>query len=200
MNARRKRELDRRYQADVLGVSQEEATHLFTKYLRILHAELDERGRSNFHIFLVVRKQSRDNGYRAADDLLNSRIDRRLYAKRLRKYCIDVYAKELNRFGLTDIDTDSAAWTDLARRMIIECVKEFDGVDPEDKDAVCIGMARTWNRFVQVVHREYNLPTVKEMRKHVREESDVEKVVMDSNDFETRMTSRERATIEAEIS
>ena len=131
--------------------------------------------------------------------MLNSRIDRRLYAKRLRKYCIDVYAKELTRYQLADIDTESLIWTRLARRMIIECVKEFDGVDPEDKDAVCTGMARTWNRFVQVVHRVYALPTVKEMRKHVREESDVEKVVMDSNDFETRMTPRERASIEAEI-
>ncbi|KKM28193.1 hypothetical protein LCGC14_1567110 [marine sediment metagenome] len=199
MNVARKRELDERYRAAVLGTSQEEATHLFKKYMKTFHVELDERGRTNFHIFLAVRKRSRDSGARAADDLLNRRIDRRLYARRLRRFCIDVYAEELARYELADIDIESTEWNDLARRMIIECVKEFEGVDSTDKSVVCVAMARTWHRFVQVVHRRYNLPAVSEMRKHVKEESDEEKVVIDSNDFETRMTPRERAALIAEV-
>ena len=53
MNARRKRELDRRYQVAVRGASQEEATHLYTRYLKTFHVELDERGRSAFLFFLL---------------------------------------------------------------------------------------------------------------------------------------------------
>ena len=199
MNAARKRELDEQYQIAVLGSSQEEATHLYRKYLKTLHDEKDVRDRESFHIFLSVRKHSRDNGYRAADDLLNGRIDRRLYARRVKKYCADVYAKDLTRYGLADIDIESEDWVKLVQRMVIECVKEFEGIDPNDKSVVCIAMARTWHRFVQVVHLKYDLPSVLEMRKHVRETSKDEKTVMDSNDFETRMTRRERDELIAEV-
>lgn len=199
MNAKRKRQLDQQYQKSVLGTSQETATHLYNKYLKIFHDERDERNRSSYYIFLAIRKQSRDNGYRADDDLINSRIDKRLYAHRLKKYCADVYAKQLNRYELADIDIESAKWSRLIRGVTVECIKAFDGIDPDDKDAVCIAMARTWNRFIQIVHKNYRLPSVLEMKKHLRGETEIERNIIDVNNFETQLTRRERLSLEAEI-
>ncbi len=199
MTPRRKRRLQVLYKRAVLGTSQEEATELYNKYLSVLHLELDERGRKSFHIFLAIRIKARNNAFRADMDLVSGNINRKVFARRLRKYCIDLYAKELNRFGLATIDTSTEEWARLRRRMTVEVIKAIEGFDPDDKDALCVPMAKTWHRFVTVVHLRYNLPTVREMRKHIGEESDIERTIVEAEDFETRMTSQERESIEADI-
>lgn len=199
MTPERKRELQKKYRRDVLGTSQEEGTRLYNHYLATLHVELDDHGRPSFHIFLALRLKARNNAYRADMDLVSGNITRRVFAQRLRKYCIDLYARELNRHGLATIDTDTEEWIRLRRRMTTEVVKAIEGFDPDDKDALCVPMAKTWHRFVSVVHARYGLPTVREMRRHVGEESDIERTVVKTDDFETRMTPQERSDIEADI-
>jgi len=199
MTPERKRELQRKYQADVLGTSQEEATKLYNRYLGTLHLEKDVKGKPSFHIFLAIRLKARNNAFRADMDLVSGNINRKVFGNRLRKYCANLYAAELNYHGLANIDTETEEWKRLVRRMITEVVKALEGFDPLDNDALCVPMAKTWHRFVTVVHTRYNLPTVREMRKHIGEESDIERSVLEADDFETRMTRQERERIEADI-
>ncbi len=190
----RRRELRLIYKRAVRGTDQAETNRHWFKYLTALWKE-----DGDMYVFRELREVPRTNGADVDRQLMSGEITKRQAFNQIRVRCIDSYASRLKRFGIAEIDMASRPYLEIRREMGIQVVRAFEGIDPTDKTAVCTAMAKTWNNLVELLHAQYGLPTVKEMQVKLPATSDAEKLVLDSEDFETRMTSRERAKIEAEV-
>ena len=194
MISKRKRELDKQYAKAVRGADPAATRH---EWRRLLAIQYQEDG--DMEIFKELRRKPRINGARRDQEYMRGTLTAKQTFRQIKSKCADAYVSRLNRYGIANIDMANPAYRAITRNMALQVVHAFDGVDPDDKAAVCIPMARTWNQFVRTLHAKYGLPTVKQIQQNIPPESDAEKTVLDSNDFETRMTPIQKARWEAAV-
>jgi hypothetical protein len=177
--------------AVMANLTRERIRKQYFKYLGLLYKEGNE-----LEVFLALRRFPRRNGARIDLQLVSGQITQREAYRKIKRRCADVYARHLNEAEIADINLDSRAYRQLTRRMAFQVLKAFEGVDPDDKTAVCISMAKTWHQFVRELHQMYNLPTVRRLRNIIHPESLAELQVLDSDDFETIITPADLARLE----
>lgn len=183
MTRERRRELAREYRKAAIGATKPARRRAWLKFLAALWKEDNDP-----MIFGALRTLPRKRGALLDWDLLNKKIDPAGYLRAIRNVCGNSYVRGLNRYGIANIDMSSPRYRSLLRNQLLRQLQGFDGVDPSDKTAVCTAMARTWHRWVREIHSEYGLPSPRVLRRALREESDAEVAVMDSNDFDIPMT------------
>lgn len=194
MTPRRKRELDAEYKRAVMNATQEETNRAWFRYLVAFWKEDGDP-----RIFIALRQQPRSNGSRADYQLMDGTKTPREAIANLTTYCVNLYASLLNEYDLATIDITSPEHLEMIHTLGPEVIKAFRGVDPTDKTVVCTAMAMTWHRFVTLIHAQHGFPLPSALRGAALSESDAEEEVLERDDFETRMTARERAAIKAEI-
>ncbi len=182
------------YRRAVLNTDQAKTQLRWFEYLAALWLE-----GGDLEIFFELRELPRQNAANLDRQFMSGEITERQIFNQIRRQCADLYATRLNKFGIAEIDITSSIYLQISREMAIQVIRAWQDIDPTDKTKVCIAMAKLWHNFVKLLHAQYGLPTVKEMRVRLTARSDAEEFVLDSEDFETRMTVRERARIEAVI-
>ncbi len=187
MTPERKKELDVQYAKAVLGKSQEDTRYEWLKYLTVLYYE-----EGGYQVFLEIRSVARSNGAALAIQYRKGFKTAKQFYSGIQQDCANVYTSALNSHGITDIDMSGAVYKAITEDTALEALKAFDGVDSEDKTAICEAMAIIWHRFVERLHTEFKLPSVVNMKGTTRWDSDIEKIVLDRNDFETKMTVDEK--------
>ena len=194
MTPERSRQLKRIYRRAIVNANAKETREAWMRYLAALYKE-----DGNLTLFFEIRGPARDAGATLDEAFLRGEITARQLFHQIRVRCADRYANELTACGVADIDIESDTYKTLTRRAGIEVLQAFDGTDAKDKTAVCVAMAMTWNRLVQLLHREYGLPTVRALRSRIKPASDAEETVLDGDDFETKMTRAERTRWEETV-
>ncbi len=194
MTAKRQEELKRIYRKAVRNADQRETEHQWALYLAALWLE-----DGDLRIFADLRRRPRMNGARLDQELMAGTKPPRQVFNQIRERCADRYALALNRYGLATIDIAAPIYRRMTRRMGLEVLQAFQGVDAADKPAVCVAMAKTWHQFVRRLHAQHGLPTVRAMKRAMVNESDAEKGVVESDDFQTKMTRAEEAAWEAVV-
>jgi hypothetical protein len=187
MTPERKESLDRRYAAAIVGKSQEATQHEWLKYLAVLYKE-----DGNHKIFLALRVKSRNAAAKVITKYLEDKIgDRQLY-QQITEVGQDQYARDLNTYGLANIDLSSEWYKtftdDMALEVLQACKNWKEGVCD-----ICDVRSRVWHRYIDMMHKLQGLPDVATMRDAVGWSSVDEKAMIDSNDYETKMTAEEKA-------
>ena len=157
------------------------------------------KSEGDLRVFAALRKRPRRDGAKLDLMLLAREITPRDFFRRLRKECADEYALGLNNSGVVRVDIRSQEHKRMTRGLALLVLQAFKNVDPDDKSAVCVAMARTWHRFVKIIHRRYGLPTVQQLRAVTKPESIAEELVLESNYFEIPMTAEEKADWEQKV-
>ncbi len=184
-----------RYRVAVNGATKAETQHHWLIYLASLWEE-----DGNTRIFMDIRVRARTRGAQLDIKFLSGEITLKEFFTQLRTQCEGAYATDLTRYGLAQIDQTTKAYRALTRGVALEVLEAFENVDINDKTAVCVVMARTWHRFVALIHGAYGLPSPKALRgRNLREESDAEISVLGYDDFETTMTLQKRRAWEAKV-
>ncbi len=192
---KRKSELAQEYRRAVKGSTKDETRHEWLVYLASLWKEDGDTT-----IFMDIRAPARTNGAQVDLRFMQGKITPRQFFLRLRAECADVYATDLTTYGLASIDQTAPAYRALTREAALEVLEAFEDVDANDPTAVCVAMATTWHRLVAKVHEAYGLPSPRELRgQKMHEESDTETAVLDSDDFQTKMTPGKRRGWEAKV-
>ena len=187
MELQRKQELDENYRKAVVGQSQEKTQHEWLKYLAILYEE-----DNNYQIFLDLRSKARNQGAKIATRYLMKVITIKEFFTQGQIVCGDTYANDLNRYGIANINLKSDEYLTITRETIMESLQAFKDVGT-DKIKICRAMAIIWHRYVERLHKEFNLPSVSDLSDTIHWSSDTEKEVIESNDFETSLTEKEKA-------
>jgi hypothetical protein len=186
MTPERKKELDTQYAESVLGKSQEDTRNEWLKYLAVLYKE-----DGDYQIFLALRANARNAAGKVVTKYIGKLIgDKELYHQ-IRERGQDKYAKDLNTYGLANIDLSSATYKDFTSDMAFEVLQACKDWETTGKD-ICDVRSRVWHRFVERVHKLYGLPSVATIRETVGWSSVEEKEMIDSNDFGTKVTAVEK--------
>ncbi len=192
---KRKSELAQEYRRAVKGSTKDETRHEWLVYLAALWKEDGDT-----RVFMDIRARARTNGAQVDIQFMRGNITPRMFFLRLRLECADVYATDLTTYGLASIDQATPAYQTLTREAALEVLEAFESVDINDPTAVCVAMASTWHRLVAQIHELYGLPSPRELRgEKMHEESDAETAVLDSDDFQTKMTPGKRRGWEAKV-
>lgn len=194
MTPERRRELKQAYRQAVRNADQRETENQWAIFLA---AHWLEDG--DLRIFADLRRRPRMNGARLDQELMAGTKTPRQVFHQIRDRCADRYALALNRYGIASIDITDATYRQMTRRMGLEVLQAFQGVDPADATAVCVAMAKTWHQFVRRLHAQHGLPTVRAMKRAMAAESDAEEGVVESDDFQTTLTPAEEAAWEAVV-
>ncbi len=193
MTPERKKELDEQYKTAVRGKTPSEIRAIWDRYLAVFHEEKDEKERTDYRIFNQVRLVARMNGGAIDLELLASNITPKQYFEQIKAGCGLEYINSLRDNQLVDIDPREIAYQRIELDSTVEALEAFSQTDPLSKPEVCTSMAKTYHRFVELVHAEYRQPLVSDMVKHLNVESEEEAAVLRSNDFETTMRPARRA-------
>ena len=192
---KRKAELTQQYRRAVKGATKDETRHEWLVYLASLWKEDGDTT-----IFMDIRARARTNGAQVDIQFLRGMITPRQFFRQIRVRCADIYAADLTTYGLANIDQTTPAYRMLTREIALEVLEAFESVDINDPTAVCVAMASTWHRWVAQLHEAYGLPSPRELRgQKMHEESDAETAVLDSDDFQTKMTPEKRRVWEAKV-
>lgn len=194
LSPERLRELRKTYSRAVRYASQRETMEAWLRYLAALYKEAGD-----LRFFSIIRVRPRSNGARLDEQLLRGEITPRQHFRGIRYRCADLYAKELNFYGVASIDITDQDYQDMTKNLAIEVLQALKGVDPDDKTEFCTAMAKTWNKLVRVLHGRYGLPDVQTLRAKVSPDSEAEEAVLDRNVFDTPMTPRERREWELQV-
>jgi len=175
----------------VSGNSGEVQGHWFV-YLADLFKEFGD-----IDIFLEVRQRGRTaGGLLDAQFLVNNKTVKQLFDD-IQINCADAYAIDLTKAGVASIDLNDPRYKAAKRKATFEVVKALTGiVNPTDKTEVCVTLANTWYRWVELLHNLYGLPTVESLKHLIPAESDAEQISLDAGNFETAITASERAELE----
>jgi hypothetical protein len=193
MTPERKKELDRRYAAAIVGKSQEATQHEWLQYLAVLYKEDGDH-----QVFLALRAKARNAAGKVVTKYIGKLIgDKELYYQ-IRERGQDQYALDLNKYGLASIDLSSEEYQSFTSDMAFEVLQACKDWETTGKD-ICDVRSRVWHCFVERLHKLYGLPTVATIREAVGWSSLEEKEVLDSNDFKTTMTVREREAWEGKV-
>ena len=175
----------------VSGNSDEVQGHWFV-YLADLFKKFGD-----IDIFLEVRQRGRTAGGALDIDFLENRKTVKELFDNIQTDCADAYAIDLTKAGVASIDLDDPRYKSIKRRAAFEVVKALTGiVNPTDKTEVCVALANTWYRWVELLHNLYGLPTVKVLEILIHAESEAEQISLDAGNFETAITASERAKLE----
>ena len=186
MTPERKKELDVQYAKSVLGKSQEDTQHEWLKYLTVLYRE-----DNNYQVFLDIRAAARNAAAKVITKYIEGSLtDKELYVG-IREEGQDRYARDLNKYGFTDIDLSSNEYKTFTSEMAIEVLQACKVWKSTEKD-ICVVRSTVWHRFVERLHGMYGLPSVLSIKEAIGWSSGDEKTVIDSNDFETKMTATEK--------
>jgi len=184
----KKRELVRAYKRNLKGKTRLERRHEWLVYLAARY-----QAGGNHMIFMNLRHRARAKGMALCKGFLSGQWTRRQYFIRIRRQCADLYATQLNAYGLALIDLSSQRYLNLTETAAIEGLHAFRGMELDDNTVLCRAAAKLWYRFVETLHAEYGLPNVASMRRLLGEEGLAEQFILRKNSFETMMTPQQRA-------
>lgn len=186
MTPERKKELDTQYAESVLGKSPEDTHHEWLKYLTTLYHE-----DNNHQVFLDLRVAARNAAAKVITKYIEKQInDKELYVG-IREEGQDQYARDLNTYGIAEIDLKSNEYKTFTSDMAIEVLQACKIWESTEKD-ICDVRSTVWHRFVEILHGMYGLPSVSSMKEAIGWSSEDEKTVIDSNDFGTKITVIEK--------
>jgi hypothetical protein len=194
MTPKRREELASSYAAAIEGKSQDDTQHEWLKYLASLCEEDNDH-----QVFLALRTKARNAAGKVVTKYLANLIGDKALYRQIREKGQDQYARDLNKYGLANIDLSSDEYQDFTADMALEVLQACKKWRATEKD-ICDVRSRVWHRFVERLHKLYGLPSVAAMRETIGWSSVEEKEVIDSNDFETKMTASERAEWEDKVS